>query len=452
MAASNYNLKHGQEHENSRKISDLVSEEFSKDGRHFGTRNSCFDFNEFADDDYIDIEVESAMFWEAVSRTKLNGNRAESREFEFDAKALMDDPGCVASPADELFYKGQLLPLHLPPRIQMVENLLASEKSKENKPQSLLGREKPEQNSGGGGSFYRESADDSAFFHTPYESCDATPYDSCEASQELNADLYEAFKENHRVTIKEAAEAESKREKHQRLPMLKKAKKLLDSTQSKQAALALKLKASRLYLKSLFSKSTETKDQNQHQRRTKELDQRDLMNNTSTDQADQNRVTEAINRYVKVIKPGSANGNMDITREGYKVAEAVAKTIHKENSSMIEDHVGRRKSFSGSLPSSKVNVESQKANVSYCSNRVIPSPIGAFLKRSSSTNIDMESAIEGAIAHCKQSAHSASKNNIDPSHINHQRPCSNVEGYVRPRSGSRIAVCEQPEKSGLCRG
>lgn len=31
----------------------------------------------------------------------------------------------LISPADELFYKGQLLPLHLPPRIQMVQNLVS---------------------------------------------------------------------------------------------------------------------------------------------------------------------------------------------------------------------------------------------------------------------------------------------------------------------------------------
>lgn len=428
MAARNNNHKHGQEHGNSRKISELVTEEFSKGGQHFGTLNSCFDFNEFTDDDYIDIEVESAIFW-----TKLNEKRAESREFEFDAKALMDGSDCVASPADELFYKGQLLPLHLPPRIQMVENLLASEKCKESKPQNLLGRKNPDYKSVGVGSCYRE--DDSALFLTPYESCDGTPYDSCEASQELNPEVYEAI--TKRVPIEDA---ESKRE-NQKHPMLKKAKKLLDSTQSKQAALALKLKASRSYLKSLFSK---TKDQQQHQRRTKESDQRDPMNKIG---ADQNMVAKAINRYVKAINPGSPNGNIDITKEGYRVAEAVAKSIHKESSFMIEDHVGRRKSFSGSL-SSKVNTESHKPNA-------ISSPNGAFLKRSSSTNIniDFESAIEGAIAHCKQSAHSTPKNNENPSHIHHQRPSSNVEGYVvKPRSGSRIAVCEQPEKPGLCRG
>ncbi|KAH9326377.1 hypothetical protein KI387_006555 [Taxus chinensis] len=461
MAASTNNLKHGQEHENTKKISDLVSEGFNKEGRHFGTLNSCFDLNEFMDDDYIDIEVESAMFWEAVSRrSKLSGNRAESREFEFDAKALLDDPDSVASPADELFYKGQLLPLHLPPRIQMVEKLLASEISKENGSKSLLGRGNPEQKSGGGGFTYGECADDSALFNTPYESCDATPYDSCEASQELNPDLYEGLNEKQSVPIKEPPAAQSKGMKQNRLPMLKKAKKLLDSTQSKQTALALKLKASRAYIKSLFSKPTESKDHPQHlDRSTTELDQRDLIDNST----DQNMVSEGINRYVKVIKPGSANyaNNIDRQREDYKVAEAVARSIHNiENSSMLEDHVGRRKSFSGSLTSMKAAAEPYKANAFYSSNRVTPSQSGVFLKRSSSSNIDMESAIQGAIAHCKQSAHSAAKSNLEPSHNAHgrvscefQRPSSNAEGlYARPRSGSRIAVCEQPEKPGLCRG
>ncbi|KAM3410944.1 hypothetical protein ACQJBY_002894 [Aegilops geniculata] len=53
---------------------------------------------------------------------------AAGREFEFHfhMSAPLDRSGQppLASPADELFYKGKLLPLHMPPRVQMVEELL----------------------------------------------------------------------------------------------------------------------------------------------------------------------------------------------------------------------------------------------------------------------------------------------------------------------------------------
>lgn len=50
------------------------------------------------------------------------GYSPRSEEFEFHMTA--DDDPALLSPADELFYKGKLLPLHLPPRLQMVEQLL----------------------------------------------------------------------------------------------------------------------------------------------------------------------------------------------------------------------------------------------------------------------------------------------------------------------------------------
>ncbi|XP_074588810.1 putative membrane-associated kinase regulator 4 [Curcuma longa] len=82
------------------------------------------------EEDFIDIDFASS-----------------SPEFEFHMTA--DDPP-LPSPADELFYGGKLLPLLLPPRLQMVEQLLR-----------------------------KTSA--------------ATPYHSCNASGELNPDEEEYF-------------------------------------------------------------------------------------------------------------------------------------------------------------------------------------------------------------------------------------------------------------------
>ena len=68
-------------------------------------------------EEYIEMDVSSA----AVSG---GGSPPHASEFEFRmaSAAAADIP--VTSPADELFYKGKLLPLHLPPRLQMVQLLL----------------------------------------------------------------------------------------------------------------------------------------------------------------------------------------------------------------------------------------------------------------------------------------------------------------------------------------
>lgn len=442
-----------------------------------------FDCEECSDDDYIDMEVGSAIFWEAVSRRKLNMKRAESREFEFDMSGInaqaWNELESIVSPADELFYKGQLLPLHLPPRIQMVENLLSSEvESSQHRLFGIPPEDSKNISSMNSAEQRGNLAEDSVFF-TPYESCDVTPYDSCEVSQELNPEMYEAITGIREKYSNEAAASTSMEEckcnnepkSKRRLAMLKKAKKLLDSTHSKQTALAHKLKASRAYLKSIFSKASNTRGDNQE-----EDDEFCYGMTPLDDQADplfdtENMVSKArgyIKRYMKVMKPGSANGSiMNIQREGYQVAAAVARSIHKENSYILaENHeINHRKSFSGSISSMKGSSSplSSKSNNSKPFNsanqRASPTHSGVLLKRSmSSANPDMESAIQGAIAHCKQSHSAASKSMMDTSKYL-QRPTSNPEGlyadthvHGRSRSGSRIAAYDQENKPFLCRG
>ncbi|KAG6518617.1 probable membrane-associated kinase regulator 4 [Zingiber officinale] len=64
------------------------------------------------DKEYIDMDLSST-----------NATSPCPKEFEFKMwhKGSERDPS--SSPADELFYKGKLLPLLLPPRLRMVENL-----------------------------------------------------------------------------------------------------------------------------------------------------------------------------------------------------------------------------------------------------------------------------------------------------------------------------------------
>ncbi|CAN6336136.1 unnamed protein product [Urochloa humidicola] len=68
-------------------------------------------------DDYIDMDLTPAA-------TPMPPS---SPRFEFQstaAGAAKHREPAFASPADELFYKGNLLPLHLPPRLQLVQRLL----------------------------------------------------------------------------------------------------------------------------------------------------------------------------------------------------------------------------------------------------------------------------------------------------------------------------------------
>ncbi|RVW98866.1 putative membrane-associated kinase regulator 4 [Vitis vinifera] len=73
----------------------------------------------YADEDYIDMEVSPSANFLCYS---IN-SPPQSREFEFQMSSISHGREFI-SPADELFYKGKLLPLHLPPRLQMVQKLL----------------------------------------------------------------------------------------------------------------------------------------------------------------------------------------------------------------------------------------------------------------------------------------------------------------------------------------
>ena len=139
----------------------------------------------------------------------------------------------LASLEDELFYKGKLLPLHLPPRIQMVEELLD-------------GRDGGRSRGGGRealGGFSTAPA-------TPYESCNASPANSCYVSGELNVEEY--FQEYAAGLADAAAVAAAPGE---RKPWSRKLKFM------RQLNLGLKLKVSKVYLlKTIFSAKAGNQD------------------------------------------------------------------------------------------------------------------------------------------------------------------------------------------------
>ncbi|KAG0468078.1 hypothetical protein HPP92_017406 [Vanilla planifolia] len=164
---------------------------------------------QLGEEDYIDMDISSSP--------------ARSREFEFQKGGNPLHEEFVTSPADELFYKGNLLPLHLPPRLQMVEKLVCNS-PKYPKPNFY-------------GSFHLIPNGHSATT-TPFDSCTISPSCSCYVSQELDPGDY--FFQSNAASI-ETTQTENS--------WLKKLKSI------RQSSLGSKLKASTAYLKSLFTKS-----------------------------------------------------------------------------------------------------------------------------------------------------------------------------------------------------
>ncbi|KAK4761253.1 hypothetical protein SAY87_006146 [Trapa incisa] len=80
------------------------------------------------EEDYIDLEVISYSIFHCkfIIPPSNQQHQPSNREFEFMSSVSLEREQPSTSPADELFYKGKLLPLHFPPRVQMVEKLLES--------------------------------------------------------------------------------------------------------------------------------------------------------------------------------------------------------------------------------------------------------------------------------------------------------------------------------------
>ncbi|KAL4354878.1 hypothetical protein GQ457_06G007990 [Hibiscus cannabinus] len=292
-------------------------------------------FNNEEDEEYIDMEVSS-------SSSKFLCP-PQSREFEFQMCAV-DCNGEITStsPADELFYKGKLLPLHLPPRLQMVQKLL---QSPSNGDVHAIG-----------------SVNESV----PLES-------SCRMSSEseLNPDDYffEWSTDMNGFTGNGSNKSWSKKLK-----------------QMKQSSITQKLKASREYLKSLFSKSACSDES---------------CAKAAACNAGAENGSKANNRYMRMANKGSFR---NIDKVGYK-----RSSIDRETEIFEAD--SHRRSFSGviqrhsatkssSLSSYSSTSSSASASFSFSSSGFCDLQL---LKRSNSANSETECSIEGAIAHCKQS-------------------------------------------------
>ncbi|KAG4984723.1 hypothetical protein JHK82_029557 [Glycine max] len=353
-----------------------------------------------AEDDYIDMEVNSYSNFFCHSQS-----HPQPREFEFQMSSILQEKDTTTLPADELFYKGKLLPLHLPPRLQMVEKLLQNSPSPYDKENDIFEE------------FYSTplaTTYTTPTAGTPFESCNISPSDSCQVSRELNPEEYYNF-DCPTDTSGFAAENQKKSW----------TKKL------KQSSLGSKLKASRAYLKSWFGKSGCSYETYA----------------TSTKVADEGSVSKArenLNKHVQVAKKHSYG---QIHRDRYHQPSNSVMRSYKDKTGEDGSNQHRRsfsvgiKLLSGNKSSSSSSSVSGSTSFSFSfSNKSYGCQARQLLKRCSSANSEIENSIQGAIAHCKKSQQMFSS----------KKTASEVGIYSM--SASRTSVCEDHERVELWRG
>lgn len=322
------------------------------------------------EEDCIDMELNSSSPY--LFSYSIIDTPSQNREFEFQNKK---EP--TTSPADELFYKGTLLPLHLPPRLEMVEKLL------ENTDATF------------GFARSHSSLEDSRFRYitngtAPLESCNISPSESrrvssCESippefqfhwSSEI-----EGLVSDHNVPKKQHCSKNVK--------------------QNKQFWLAQRFKASRDYLKSLFNKSG---------------------------CSDKSSASDAANEVGAVEKPKCKNCYDDDARKNKNNPfEFFCDNKHRrqkscavKNNYMLEDCFtsSSRRSFSGAIQrhyaSKASSLSASSSGSSSSSSSFSLSSAGSYELHlfNKSLNKELENSVEGAIAYCKKSQQEGSSNKV----------------------------------------
>jgi hypothetical protein len=277
----------------------------------------------------------------------------------------------LASPADELFYKGKLLPLHLPPRVQMVEDLLLDNHC------GTRGRG-------------RHLAVSTAPATPCERSRGASPANSCFVSGELNV---EEFFRDYEAGLAHADDASAaaageKRPWSRRLRFV-----------TRQLSLGRQIKASKAYLRTMFATTKPAGN------------------------ADDKNVLAA-----KDLSHSSHGGHLRAWRKNPFGQIRSNRCIAEKSSGGDGGHAGgHRRSFSSVIvrysasnktspapaPSSCSSTSSSTKSSTSTSSSVRSSSgsdgAGApVLRRSSSASSEAENPIQGLIAYCKKSQQLAS--------------------------------------------
>ncbi|KAI3442994.1 uncharacterized protein J3R85_000340 [Psidium guajava] len=310
----------------------------------------------------------------------------QAREFEFQMSSS------TACHADELFYKGKLLPLHLPPRLQMVQTLVQLQDPCEEK--------FPIFSSSASAPPTRTS--------TPFGSCNISPAESCRVSCELNpSDVDDSFFFEWSNEVRGFINHDHPK-KHNSRNWSKKLKQI------KQSSLCQRIRtSSRAFLRSLFSKSG----------CSDESCAKASVVACNAEAENLCREREFCSKYTRVEnkkkkKKKSNPIGEDCINDGFKMklASAIMKdidgeyaesngTVHRKSfSGAIQRHSGTKctSSSTSSSSSSSSSLSSSSSSFSFNLNGLNEFQL---LKRSSSAKLELESWVEGAIAHCKQSQH-----------------------------------------------
>lgn len=331
------------------------------------------------EEDYIDMDLSTAA------------GAPAAREFEFMSAPLDRWGEPLASPADELFYKGKLLPLHLPPRIQMVEELLVD------------GRAPPRD--GGCVIRDREALGFRTAPATPYESCNASPANSCYVSGELNVEEY--FQE-YAAGLADAAAAAAAGERRSWSRKLR---------FMRQLNLGLKLKASKAYLKTIFAAKQGSPEEKNALGAAARGDQElahgghghghlRLWRKNPFGQVRSNRCIASHSAGA-----GGGSGRATPTAERHKELRehghrrSFSSVIVRYSSSNKTSPVPALPSPSSSCSSSS---SSSSASSSVRTSSESEDGAGPALRRSSSVSSEVENPIQGLIAYCKKSQQLAS--------------------------------------------
>lgn len=296
-------------------------------------------------EDYIDMEIiTSSSNLYSYNPTTIN-SPPQNREFEFQISSISNEIDTASSPADELFYKGKLLPLHLPPRLQMVQKIFHTtnnNKAQEHEEQEV---------------FISSSK------KIPSTNTSTTPIlESSRLSCELNQVDHEYFSNCETHEMRVLIDGHD----HTNTLWSKKLKQI------KQSSLSQKLKASKAYLKSLFSKPS---------------------------------CSDGSLSLSSFAKPTTLDLSSDkFCLNPKKIPTTLMKSIEKE---MEEETLfnNYRRSFSGVINqryySGSCSSSSSLTSFSFSSSGSCDL---RFLKRNNNSSLsEIESSIEGAIAHCKQS-------------------------------------------------
>jgi len=320
------------------------------------------------DQDYIHIELSSSPNFSYSFHTSPH-----NREFEFQNKEES-----TTSPADELFYKGKLLPLHLPPRLEMVEKLL--------------------QNADATFAFSRSqsSLEESRFLSTNavtlLESCNISPSESRRVSscETLSSEYQFDWSSEIQGLVRD----------HHRLP----------KKQTKQFWLAQRLKASRTYLKSLFGKSG--------------CSDKSCAGDATSKVGAVKKPKCKECQNMKYVKDDDARRNRNRSKKQFEVfcddKHRRQRSCMVKKSDVLEDGfiTSGRRSFSGVIQrhyaSKASSLSSSSSGSSSSSSSFSLSSAGSYELQlfNKSISAELENPIESAIAHCKKSLEKGGSTNV----------------------------------------